>query len=130
MPISHAYDSANGWVLVRAWGDPSDEELLAGVERILSDPELPENPRFLSDGRDIKIVVSPAFVKRVLELVDRFTSALEGSKIAVVAASKANYGMQRMLSLRAESIPIRIRVFSDVQEAGRWLGADAEDDTG
>jgi hypothetical protein len=114
----------NGWILVRTWGDPTDEELLAGVERILSDPELPANPRFLSDGRDVEIVASPTLVRRVLEVVARFPDALEGARIALVAAGAANYGMQRMLSMRAESMPLQIRVFSDLEQAMRWLEAE------
>ena len=60
----------------------------------------------------------------MIELMSRCPGVLKGAKIALVASTKANYGMQRMLSLRAESLSIRISAFLDVQEAEHWLGAD------
>ena len=129
LPISHNFNSPSGWVGIRVSGSPSDEELLAGTERILSDPQLPESPRILSDHRDMEVDLSTGFVGRAVELLSRFSSTLEASKIALVTANTTNYGMLRMLSLRADSIPVCIEVFSNIRDAEGWLEADVGEDT-
>jgi len=58
-----------------------------------------------------------------LETVAR---AVTGTRWAIVTVAPASYGMMRMLSVRAEKIPMTVRIFDDPDEAESWLLRDAE----
>ena len=108
--------------LVTISGHPPEGELLSSIAHLLSDPGvLPRHPRILCDNRALRIVVSTPFIDEVLKLAQHHIDRLAGGRVALVAASTANFGMQRMFSMRADDLPFEVRAFHEIVEARDWL---------
>jgi hypothetical protein len=122
MPFDYEIDAERRKVLVRVSGAISDQELLAEVDRMLSDPLFPQAARMLWDARDRVVALSPATVEPLIHLLNRHQSALRGARCALVTSRPAVFGMQRLFSLRSESrVPLELQAFRDLSEAIAWL---------
>jgi hypothetical protein len=121
VPIHYQIDSSRREVLVRVSGVVSDHKLLDEVERLLNDPRFPEAPRVIWDARDRGDVPDSNVIEPMLALIGRHQPSVRGARCALVAARLASFGMQRMFSVRADSIPFEVRAFRDLAEARSWL---------
>ena len=124
MPMSHHRDIETGWVRIWISGSPSESELFKGAEELLSDPAFPRRARILSDHRGFEMVASVEFIHRIVGLLEIYFDVLRGSKIALVATEPVNFGMQRMLSMRADAISVHIMAFTEIEKARAWLELD------
>jgi hypothetical protein len=48
-------------------------------------------------------------------------------KSAILAPSKAAFGVARMFAVLMEPSPITVRIFRTIEEAGKWLGVPVEE---
>lgn len=127
MPFRWEIDQQAGIVSVVAHGRITPEEALATFDAIVGDPEFRPGIDVLSDHRRLETVLDADFVRAFMFRVQQASPLLQGSRIAFVESGEARYGMARMTSILAESSPIELRAFQDMDEAKRWLTkADAE----
>ncbi len=120
MPISYTIDSDQGVVYALVEGTFTLEEMLSTIGKVVQDPKFRKGFAVLSDHRSI---VSPATTNQVQSLVRhaRQFEILAGTKWAIVTTNDLSFGMMRMFSALAETIPMRIEVFRDYDEALAWL---------
>jgi len=91
------------------------------VERILNDPLLPQAPRVMWDARERDDVPSSNVIAPLLDLLRPRESSLRGGRCALVTSQTASFGMQRMFTFRADSLPVEFQAFRDLEEARSWL---------
>ena len=111
MPIRYQIDPRRRELFVRISGVVSDRELLDEVGRILNDPLFPKAPRVVWDARYREDVPSSNVIEPMLDLLRQHEPPLR----------LASFGMQRMFTLRSESIPVEVQAFRDLAEARSWL---------
>lgn len=124
MPFSYAIDKIRGLVSISARGEITTAEALATFDRIIADPDFREGMKILSDHRELETVVSPAFVRAWIGRIAEEGELFVGSRAALVESSMVRYGMARMASMLAETTPLDLRVFRNIDQARRWLESD------
>ena len=55
-------------------------------------------------------------------LLGQYKANLRDARCAMVASQPASFGMQRVFAVRAESVPVDVRAFADIELASHWLG--------
>lgn len=120
MPITYRIDRDAKLIRADVIGDVNVTEMLDCISSAVTEAGEP-GYGVLSDHT---LIVSPATREQVEKIVARLTSMraqLANSKWAVVVSSPASFGMMRMLGTLAESIPIHVRAFADMEAAERWM---------
>jgi hypothetical protein len=78
---------------------------------------------FLQDLRDASYPFAGyEYFQRTKSLRDAADRALGSCRVALVAGTKADYGILRQLEIMSEGVPVERSVFLDLREAKRWLG--------
>ena len=115
------------FIVMSITGKPSEDRVLAEIEGLLSDSSaLPEEPVVLCDNRGFERLVSRSFIDRVLEAARTNVAKVAGGRVALVAGSTAQFGMQRMFTLRAEELPFEAKAFQNVDDARQWLSRGSD----
>jgi hypothetical protein len=96
--------------------------------------ELVRNPRFRSgthvivDLRAVEAIeVFGEEVRAVSEQMSRLGDAFVGSRVAIIAASDAGFGVSRQFELLQADARWQVRAFRALEEARAWLGLDDGD---
>lgn len=116
----------NGLVLIlRFEGVITPEEEVQAVHDVLADPRMKPDARILVDRTGSRMTVNPEHVQPHIELIRENQSRFGIPKIAVVVSTDYDFGMMRMLELRADDKILHdFMVFRTVEEACDWLGLD------
>ena len=123
MPISWTREAA-GIVRVLVSDPYTSAQWRQVMDEILSSH--PEPPlRILSDRR-AATSLDERMIADMLNFLRANTARIRGSRVAVVVADTASFGMVRMLEIRADldDVPVVLRVFRDHHEAADWLSSD------
>ncbi len=121
MPIELTIDGRTGVARFTVSGEFTLDDMRAAVDRLATDPACRPGMPILSDHRAIARPATAEEVSGLVGHVAEHRRMFAGSRMAIVAASAASYGMMRMLSTLAEDVPMKIAVFLDPAEAERWL---------
>ena len=121
MPFTYEIDSVRDTVRIVARGKITTAEAMATFDRIVGDPEFRAGMKILSDHRGLETVVSPAFVKAWIGRIEENGELFSGSRAALVESGLVRYGMARMACLLAETTPLDMRVFRELDDAVAWL---------
>ena len=107
---------------------------LKGSETIQAMRELVRDPRFRTGTSvvvDLRAVVAIELfgeeVRAASEQLSRLGDAFVGSRIAIVAASDASFGISRQFELLQADARWEVRAFRALEEARRWLGLEEEE---
>jgi hypothetical protein len=119
MPFSWEIDQEAGIVSVFVHGRITPEEALEAFDAIVGDPEFRPGIDVLSDHRGLETVLGADFVRAFMFRVQQAGPLLQGSHVAFVESGEARYGMARMTSILAESSPVELCAFQDIDEARR-----------
>jgi hypothetical protein len=102
-------------------GTLTDADMLVVQEKIRADPRFQPHFHRLADMRGVdKVELTVEGVRRLAEK----NIAGEGSKRAVVAGQALLYGFSRMYEMLTDNGVTDTRVFTDMDEARKWLGLD------
>ena len=120
MPASYSIDSSRALILSRAWGILTDEDVREHYRLLLSDAAFDPAFRQLADVRDVtRVEVSPTTV-RDAGLLRVF---VPGTRRAIVVGTALLSAIARMFAIYCRlSQNGRVEVFSEFEEAERWLG--------
>ncbi len=125
MPWELAVDAAKRLTVGRAWGVLTDEEFLEANEAIISHPGIePDFNQLLDLSEVTSFEVSTALVRALVDQPGFFTKE---ARRAVVAPSPAAFGTARMFQSLQDGRWGDPQVFRTLEEALRWLGAEALD---
>ena len=121
MPLTLRVDHAARVAFVDVAGALVTEEMIATIDNVVRQLDGRTGYGVLSDHRAVAAPITPAQVAQLLAHLSASGSALIGAKWAVVVSKPASYGMMRLLSARAEELPVHVQAFWDHDEALAWL---------
>ena len=127
--ISHEINTDRNLATLTIKGSPSFAEWRSAVSELLDDPDFRPGMAILSDRREIQEAPDRSFIERMVDFLEQNAPRLEGSSWALVAASPADFGMLRMLSIIAERTRVPVRAFRDYEAALAWLEAQQKEQT-
>ncbi|MEP6573605.1 MAG: hypothetical protein ABJD11_12950 [Gemmatimonadota bacterium] len=103
------------------------EDFRTIMDLILDDPAFRTGFGFFFDRKPTAEARSIDFVRGVLSYLDAHWAQIGRCRWAVLAANLADYGMGRLQEIRSEDGPVDIRVFTDRDEALRWVRRQDQD---
>lgn len=121
MPITFQVDRQRRLVRFEASGELRTEEMRQALLGALGALGGETGYAVVSDHRQL---VSPATPEQVREMVQILASdggALRGSRVAMIVAQTASYGMMRMLGAYTGELGIDVGVFWNEQDAWQFL---------
>jgi hypothetical protein len=108
-------------------GEVSFEEELRAVEETLARGLPRPGTRVLVDRRAASMHPTAADMERLIDVLAERDDALDHRRVAQLVASDLDYGMMRMLELKAEGrVAHDFAVFRSLPEAAVWLDVEAE----
>ncbi len=119
--ITYRIDKQAGIVFAMVEGRITLEEMVQTISRVANDPDFHTGFGVLSDHRTIEIPATTQQVSGFIQHAKRLSSTLGGTRWAIVVSSDGSFGMMRMLSAFAESVPLHVEVFRDYEKALGWL---------
>ena len=121
MPTHIAVDHERRIASVEVTGHLEIAEMLGTVDEVAR--QIAGNPGYsvLSDHRALETPLTPEQATQLLAHLSVSGGALIGAKWAIVVSKPASYGMMRLLSARAEELPMSVQAFWDRDEATAWL---------
>ena len=108
-------------VRIHISGAPTSEQMLHLVDEILADTRLHTGFALLSDHREIDHPATPEQVKAILARVASHANERAPSRMAVLVATSASYGMMRMMSATAAPTGFEVQPFYEEVVALAWL---------
>ncbi len=123
MPIIFQIDSSLGAVFSTFQGAVTQEDILAQVERLNTDPAFQSSFNHLVDTRGTTLFDLSSEYMRMVFSQSAFN---ETSHTAIVAGKKEIFRMARIYELLHEvhEKPDQVRVFHTMEAARRWLDID------
>ncbi len=123
MPLTYEIDSQTSVVEIsfgaapmRRWGP--------AIRRVLTDPRFVPHASFLVDCRATSRAPSADEVRAAVDYLARNASLVGRSHWAVVVLAPSRFGMARLASALPNGPDLRLRGFTDIDDARAWLGAD------
>jgi len=119
MPINYSIDPRSGWLLARAKGKLTFQEIDAhlDIEQRNRDLHRPE----LIEAIGATTNVSAAEIRRLVQRAASMLRVVELGPTAIVTNNDVLYGMARMYSILAEGAGVHADVFRDTRSANLWL---------
>ena len=122
--IEFSIDKAARLVRTELSGPLSEIDLVGYITDVLKHPDYTRGSRVLVRCVDVQAgPFSADAVRRLAEFNRIAERDLVGSRVAVVAAQPAVYGLARMYELLRDP-PYAVRVFKDLDKARLWLDDD------
>jgi hypothetical protein len=125
MPTEYEIDKMAGIIRFDVRGAITTEEMFQTLDRVVADPDFRAGMKVLSDHRRMETVVTSDFLMAFVRYLDDHGEAFRGSTWALVEASEAGYGMGRVAAALTEFQSVDMQVFRDIDQARRWLEAEA-----
>lgn len=119
------FDTANRIGVFRPGASPNVTDITATMERFAAEPGFGPDVNFLSDRRGVTDPPDTAYVRGIVMMVEWFHRRFGKRRWAVLVDpdNSAMYGMGRLAEAHTELQNITMRVFTDYDEAVRWLRA-------
>jgi len=121
MPITFQIDRDAGIVRTRLSGQFSAPEVTAYRDRLLSDPDYRPGMLGFVDCREIESLPSADALQLLALEITRRQNTVGTTRVAVVVASEAAYGLMRMYEVYTAATSIKVKVFREEAEALSWL---------
>ena len=121
MPITFKINQSKKRVEAKVSGNFSFDDITNTMKNAIQDPDFENGYNILSDHTEIDNIITTTQLHSTLELLQTLSKYFENSKWAIVTKKMASYGMMRMLSMKAENLPLQINVFNNYEEAEKGL---------
>ncbi len=123
MKLTYSIDTRARLVRLHYTGNPSFEEWESTVTAVLRDPDYRPGFAFLADRRHLESPTAD-YIRSIIDFIKDHPAEFAGGRWTVVVGGPASYGMVRMAQALGEGIPVPIQVFTDIDEAERWLRSE------
>jgi hypothetical protein len=121
VPFTYHVSAEDRVVYLTAEAEVPYAQLEHAVLSTLSDPSYRPGFNFLLDWRRASDAPDPSYVRRLLELLAECPGEVGACRWAVVSDSNDTYAMLLMLCLIAQQRGLRADIFTNYDEARRWL---------
>jgi hypothetical protein len=121
-PVSVEREIDGQLCVLSCQGSYSADELIAALDALLSDPNLPENPLLLLDLRESASVLRRPIpeLRRIAYYFTKHAHRFD-NRCALLVSGAARYGLMRMASMWIDLRGVEARVFRDEAESREWL---------
>ena len=123
MPVESHVDEARRRIVARVFGNFTLGDIVEAIERSVRDPKFQRGFAVLSDHTEVGEPLTPDQAQQMLSRLKNLSEFVAGSRWAVVTSKPASYGMLRMVSAYAKTVPMDVQVFSSHEEAEAWLSS-------
>ena len=123
MPITYKINAQKKRVTVELTGTNTLEEIFTTIKNALQDPDFRPGFNVLSDHRQVDRVITSSELESTVNLLIEYAGQLSKTKWAIVTLKPASYGMMRMLEVHAERVPMKVKVFKEMDAAEHWLAS-------
>ncbi len=121
MPLESHIDAERQRVGLKIVGDCTIDEVLKTINLWITAPRIERGFSVLSDHTLVGKSITTEHTKQLIEYFQDLSRFLAGARWAAVTSKPASYGMIRMISAFAESVPMEVEVFQTFEEADAWL---------
>ncbi len=121
LAFSYTIDGPLRLVTIMAVGRVTHDEWEAAMRLIFADSRFKPGFDFLSDRRSVEEPPDGDSVRRGVAFFEIERRLLGHCRWAQVVAGSAGYGMGRMSEALTADTGVRLRVFTDMAEARKWL---------
>jgi len=121
MPITFRIDRDAGIVRTRISGQFSAAEVTAYRDQLFSDPDYHPGMLGFVDCREVEALPSADTLQLLALEITRRQEAVGATRVAVVVASEAAYGLMRMYEVYTAATVIKVKAFRDEAGALAWL---------
>lgn len=122
MNLTYAVDPRAQLVRLEYHEPTPFEEWAKVFEAGLRDPAHRPGFNVLLDRRLVNEVLPTTYIQRAVDFFDRHADILGRCRMALVVKSQAMYGVGRMAESLCEGTCVTFRVFTEYEEARRWVG--------
>lgn len=119
MPISYEVDPSRRLMLLRGHGVLSMSELAEARARGAADPAFDASYATLVDFRGVTAI--DRRLRLIRELAERPVVA-RNARLAILPPPRQPWGLARLFVAYAQLMGRPVEIFTDVEEAERWLG--------
>jgi hypothetical protein len=119
--LTYSLDPLARIVHITYAASPSFEEWAGMMRAIFQDAEYAPGWGLLSDRRSVREPQTKDFIQAVVAFLRRHQRELDHGRWAMVVSGIAVYGMARMAQELAGELPVKLGVFTDMDEAWEWL---------
>lgn len=120
-PIEVHLDEARRCVVARVTGDFTLRDIIDAVDGGLRDPRFRPGFGIFSDHTAVGEPLTAEQADGMIQHLKSLGSIAAGVRWAMVTSRPASYGMLRMVSALARTVPMEIQVFQTRDEAFAWL---------
>jgi len=118
MPYDWSVDRETGTAYIKATGESSFEESADAFTRLSKDPDFKPDTQILLDVREHRYTPSLVDGRRLLSLLDDLGMH---NRIGLLVTTRLHFGVGRQMSLLGSLKNLKIRVFTEPDEAREWL---------
>ena len=121
MPLN--ITSTDNFILVESSSGMDYWEIMEGISNLFSMPDFKhKNDIWLFRDGQLKIMYSDLY--HIKDMVEKlYPSDSKGKKTAIVAQTGVQHSLARLYADLAKDLPRKVKVFSDLQSAKRWIRA-------
>jgi hypothetical protein len=121
MTVQYRIDPSIRRITTRGFGEVTLDEVLEHFDELSADPAFEPGLDVLLDVVDCKTLPGPDEVRSAAMRVTADLSTFRFSRLAILVASEALFGMMRMFHTFSESAFSEAQMFRDRDEALQWL---------
>ena len=121
MPVTYSIDVSERLIRTRCAGNVTVSEVLEHFQTLVADSLLTDHLDVLLDVRETTSLPDRNQLAAVTYALGQVGEKVKFKLCAIVAASDAMYGMQRMFEVMAQPHFQQICVFREIAEAETWL---------
>jgi hypothetical protein len=124
--MSYRIDTVQKAVFLEGSGVLTDEEMIDCVRHLRGDAQLETGMPTLSDMRAVqRLAISRRGIDEMIAVMAATDANRGAAKAAIVASEDLQFGMARMLQMKAdEKVHPEFRVFREMAAAKAWIGLD------
>lgn len=121
MPIDYHIDEEDRRAVATVSGDFTIGDIFIAISSIVHDPKFQPGFSILSDNTAIGTPLTTEQAVLMVEHLKILAPRLAGSRWAVVSSKPTSFGMNRMVSVMTETVPVEMQVFRSMEAADEWL---------
>ena len=120
--LEYEIDKTARLVRLSYLGKPDFEEWAGTMRAVFSDPDFKTGFDFLGDRRSVKEAPASDYIQRVVAFFRDHEAEMGRSRFAMVVSGLETFGVGRMAQGLGAGMSLDLQVFTDMNEAKRWLG--------
>ena|SRR2546426_2706342 len=121
MPLTYRIDPEAQMLFVVGKGAITQAERIEAMRAWISDPLFRPGLNTLCDFSAATSTPSLDDLENIVRLIGQHSEAIGRKKTAIVTSQAVTFGVARQFQILAESTPLTVGVFTDMESAVAWL---------